>query len=125
MLFAEIISILYPSMADAFANLPKVERIEKAVCACQQDSRLTARKAGKIYNGVHSTISRRLKEPHKSRAVIAETQQLLTPVEERTIVRFVIQYYKWGLPLSLKQIRQFANEILLRYVHSLKAVCPS
>jgi helix-turn-helix, Psq domain len=49
-------SILNQIMADAFANLPKAERLEKAVQACQQDCRLTARKAGKIYNVVHSTI---------------------------------------------------------------------
>jgi predicted HTH transcriptional regulator len=62
-------SILNQIMADVFANLPKAERLEKAVQACQQDCRLTARKAGKIYNVVHSTISRRLRELHKPKKV--------------------------------------------------------
>ena len=114
MLFAEISSIFYPIMADAFANLAKADRIEKAVNACRQDSRLTARKAAKIFNIHHSTIGQRLKELVEPRKLINQAQQLLTPVEERTIVKFVIQYYKWGLPLGLKQIRQFATEILLR-----------
>jgi Tc5 transposase DNA-binding domain len=69
-----------------FANLSKAERIEKAVKACAQDDQLTVRKF----------------------------QQLLTPVEERTLVKWVIQYYKWGLPLNLKQLRQFTLEILIR-----------
>jgi helix-turn-helix, Psq domain len=87
-------SILYQIMADAFTNLPKAERIEKAVRACQQDSRLTARRAGKIYNVVHSIISRRLRELTKPKKLIHQANQQLTSVEERTIVKFVIQYYK-------------------------------
>jgi helix-turn-helix, Psq domain len=100
-------------MADAFADLTKTERVEKAVRACQQDLRLTARKAAKIYNFTHSTIQRRLNNVTKPRKLISKAQQLLTPIEERTIVKWVIQYYKWGLPLGLKQIRQFAIKILL------------
>jgi hypothetical protein len=46
-------------MADMFANLSKAERIEKAVQACAEDDRLTIRKAAKIYNVAHTTISRR------------------------------------------------------------------
>ena len=84
-------------MADAFANLPKAERIEKAVHACQQDSRLTARKAGKIYNVIHSTISRRLRELHKPRKLINQARQLLTSVEERTIIKFVIAIFAESL----------------------------
>jgi DeoR/GlpR family transcriptional regulator of sugar metabolism len=47
-------------MADIFGNLSKVERIEKAVQACAEDDQLTIRKAAKIYNVSHTTISRRL-----------------------------------------------------------------
>ena len=57
MLFMEMSSIFYSIMADAFANLKKSERIEKAVCACQEDSKLTTRKAAKIYNIAVSTIT--------------------------------------------------------------------
>jgi transposase len=45
-------------MADAYANLTKVERVEKAVCACEEDKGLSARKAAKIFNIAHSTITR-------------------------------------------------------------------
>jgi hypothetical protein len=44
-------------MADYFANLSKPECIEKAVCACAEDDRLTARKAVKIYNVTPSIIT--------------------------------------------------------------------
>ncbi len=102
-------------MADAFANLSKQERIEKAVAACaQENNKLSTFKTGKIFNIAPSTISRRLNKQTKPKKHVDEAQQLLSPVEERTLVRWVIQYYKWGLPLALKQIRQFALEILIR-----------
>ena len=112
MLFTELSSILYSIMAEIFANLSKPERIEKAVAACTQDSELSATKAAKIYNIAPSTIIRRLNKQTKPKTLIDEYKQLLTPVEERTLVRWVIQYYKWGLPLAFKQIRQFTLEIL-------------
>jgi hypothetical protein len=101
-------------MADAFADLPKAERIEKAVAACAADHRLTARKAEKIYRVSHTTILRRLKNLTQPKKVAHRSQQRLTPVEERTLVKWAIQYYKWGLPLGIKHLRQFTFEILLR-----------
>ena len=101
-------------MTDAFANLTKEERIEKTVNACQQDSKITANRAAKIYNVVPSIITRRLRGLIKNRRLCNIDQQLLTSVKERTIVKWVIQYYKWRLPLSLKQIRQFTIVILFR-----------
>jgi hypothetical protein len=44
LVFGEISSILYQSMADVFADLSKPERIEKATAACAADNRLTVRK---------------------------------------------------------------------------------
>lgn len=99
-------------MAEIFANLSKQERIEKAVAACTQDSNLSANKAAKIYNIAPSTITRRINKQIRPKKLISESQQLLTPVEERTLVKWVVQYYKWGLPLGFKQIQQFALEIL-------------
>jgi len=101
-------------MAEIFANLSKLERIQRAVQACADDGQLTTRRAAKIYSVAHTTISRRLKKATQAYDVAHRFQQLLTPVEERTLVKWVIQYYKWGLPLNLKQLRQFAIEILLR-----------
>jgi helix-turn-helix, Psq domain/Tc5 transposase DNA-binding domain len=101
-------------MADMFANLSKAERIEKAVKACAEDDELTIRKAAKIYKVAHTTIARRRQKTTQAYGVAHRFQQLLTPVEERTLVKWVIQCYKWGLPLNLKQLRQFTLEILLR-----------
>ncbi len=81
-------------MADAFADLSKQERLEKAVHACQQDTKLTAQKAAKIYNLVPSTITRRLKGLMKSIKLHGAELQLLTPMEEQIIIKWVIQYYK-------------------------------
>ncbi len=48
-------------MVDAFANLTREERIEKAVHTYQHNSKTTVRKAAKIYNVAPSTIIRRFK----------------------------------------------------------------
>jgi helix-turn-helix, Psq domain len=47
-------------MADAFANLMKAQRIEKAVKACAVDSKLSSQRASIIYKIAYSTINRRL-----------------------------------------------------------------
>jgi DDE superfamily endonuclease/helix-turn-helix, Psq domain/Tc5 transposase DNA-binding domain len=111
---AESSSKACSEMADAFADLSKAERIEKAVKACIENRKMTARKAEKIYNVSHTTILRRIKGESKAKRRSHTHQQLLTPVEERTLVKWVVQYYKWGLPLNLKYLRQYATEILLR-----------
>jgi helix-turn-helix, Psq domain len=92
-------------MADLFANLSRAERIEKAVKACAEDDRLIIRHAAKIYNVAHTMITRRLQKSTQVYNVAHRFQQLLTPVEERTLIKWVIQYYKWGLPLNIKQLR--------------------
>jgi hypothetical protein len=57
-------------MADAFADLSKTERIEKAAAAYATDHRLTARKAGKIYYVAYITITRQLKQLTKSKKLL-------------------------------------------------------
>jgi predicted HTH transcriptional regulator len=57
-------------MADAFADLSKTERIEKAAVAYAADHRLTARKARKIYYIAYTTITRRLKQLTKSKKLL-------------------------------------------------------
>lgn len=81
-------------MADAFANLSKQERIEKAVTVCTQDPHLSANRAAKIYKVSSSTITQRLNHEIKPKRLIDETKQHLTAVEERTLVRWVTQYNK-------------------------------
>ena len=99
MLFFEWICIPHWIMADKFADLTKEKRIEMATKACAEDSRLTIRKAAKIYQIAHTTISRRIEGLTKPRKAAHASQQLLTPVEEQIIIKWAIQYYKWGLPL--------------------------
>jgi helix-turn-helix, Psq domain len=94
MLFLELFSTSYEVMADSFANLTKAERIEKAVEACAKDRTLSARRASKIYQVAHTTITRRLAQAVMPEKVFHRSQQLLTPIEERTVVKWAIQYYK-------------------------------
>ncbi len=65
----------YSKMADAFINLSKQERIEKAVAACAQETnKLSAFKAGKIFNVAPSMIIQRLKEQTKNQKGIPMSQ---------------------------------------------------
>jgi helix-turn-helix, Psq domain len=113
-MFAEMSSPFSSKMADVFADLSKDERVKLAVRECSKENGLSARKAAKIYRIAPSTITRRLNEQTDSRRAVAQSQQLLTPVEEDTIVKWALQYYKWGLLLGIRHLRQFATEILLR-----------
>ena len=75
-------------MADAFADLNKHERIEKAVAACTQERNpLSTTKAVKIYRIALSTITRRINEQSKSKKVVNQSKQLLTFVKEYTFVK--------------------------------------
>jgi uncharacterized membrane-anchored protein YjiN (DUF445 family) len=59
---------------------------------------LSARKAAKIFNIAHSTITRRIRRTTKARMLISQAQQLLTPVEEQTIIKWIINGgYHWVL----------------------------
>jgi helix-turn-helix, Psq domain len=77
-------------MANIFANLSKAERIKKAVKACAKDDELTIRKAAKIYKVAYITIARRLQKTTQAYGVAHRFQQLLTPMEERTLIKWVI-----------------------------------
>jgi transposase len=114
MMFVEMSSLFYWKVVDGFADLLKDERVKRAVLECSQEDGLSARKAAKIYQIAPSTINRQLNEQIDSRRAVSQSQQLLTPVEEDTIVKWAIQYYKRGLPLGIRHLRQFATELLLR-----------
>lgn len=61
MLFAEISSILYVNMADAFANLSKHEQIAKAVATyVQEPNKLSVTKTDKVYRVISFIIIRRI-----------------------------------------------------------------
>jgi hypothetical protein len=59
-------------------------------------------------------ITRRIKHVTRSKKAFDQSRQLLSPIEEQAIVKWAIQYFKWGLPLGIHHLRQFAVEILLR-----------
>ena len=101
-------------MADQFVNLPKDERLTLAVEKCKLDPTLSYRKAAKIYDVSDTAISRRIKNKSQPLSIKRAEQQLLSPVEEEELARWAIQYHEWGLPLSIRWLRQFASEILRR-----------
>lgn len=101
-------------MAENIASLPRAERIELAVAECQKEHGPSARKAARIYNVAPSTVTRRLNHSVQPAAAIHQSRQRLSPAEEQLVVQKAIQYYESGIPLGVRHLHQFANEILIR-----------
>lgn len=80
-------SIYCKIIADLFADLGKLERIEKAVEVYLKDNGLTVRKVSKIYKYAYTIISRQFKEILKSKKIIRPQLQFLNSIEERIIVK--------------------------------------
>ncbi|ERF77080.1 hypothetical protein EPUS_06298 [Endocarpon pusillum Z07020] len=99
-------------MAENPADLPKGERIELAIAECQKENGISARKAAKKYNVAPSTVTRRLNHSVQSASVAHQSRQRLTPQEEKLIIRKALQHYESGLPLGIRHLHEFANEIL-------------
>ncbi len=94
------------------ADLPKAERIELAIAECQKANGISARKAANKYNIAPSTVTRRLNHSVQPATIAHQSRQRLTPQEEKLIIRKALQHYESGLPLGIRHLHEFANEIL-------------
>lgn len=82
-------------------KLKKEERIEAALRDCRGEHKLSARTAAEFRIPLIHGGSRRFTGARK---IVAAEQQLLTPVEEETIIKWAILYYKWGLPIGIRHV---------------------
>jgi hypothetical protein len=101
-------------MEEHLASLTKGERIELAVAACSRENGPSARKAAKVYDVAPSTITRRLNHSVQSATSVHQSRQRLSPTEEQVVIQKAIHYYESGLPLGIRHLHEFANEILTR-----------
>ncbi len=86
-------------MADKYANLSSSERIDAAVKLLAENPSLSVRKAATICNVHSSSVSRRQRGLTKPKKQVYQEQQLLTPAEEATLIKYTLKYNDWGLPL--------------------------
>lgn len=96
------------------AKLPRADRITLAVDACTKQNGMSARHAARFYDVAPSTVSRRRNHAVLPAAVVHQSRQKLSPAEEQLVIRRAFQHYESGLPIGIKHLHQFANEILMR-----------
>ena len=82
-----------------------------ALQAMQNDKKLSARAAGKIYHVDHEKLSRR-RRGMQSRCNISANSRRLTDLEESTIVEHILDLDSKGFPPRLSGVEDMANRLL-------------
>ena len=82
------------------------EKAIKSACEGVQQGRFPSiRKAAEAYGVHYSTVRRRLKGA-KSRRIANSHRQLLTPAEERAIVRWIVRLEEFGFPPRVHHVKE-------------------
>ena len=89
----------------------KEARVILAVEAIQKNEKLSIRTTAKIYNVAERTIRRRL-AGHLARRDTTPNSKKLTPLEEKTIVQFIIELTARAFPPRLRSVEDMANQLL-------------
>jgi len=79
--------------------------IKNACDGVQQGRFASIRKAAEAYEVHYSTVRRRLRGA-KARKLAHVHQQLLTPAEERAIVRWIVQLEEFGFPPRVRHVKE-------------------
>lgn len=97
-----------PTMVD----LNKEARINLAMQAIQSHDKLSCRKAAQMYGVSFSTLTRRMagKPTHSDHQI---KNRRLTPMEEDTIVQYVLDLDSRGYPPTLSAVADMADHILV------------
>jgi len=77
----------------------------------QNDKKVSARAAGKIYHVDHEKLSRR-RRGMQSRCNISANSRRLTDLEESTIVEHILDLDSKGFPPQLSGVEDMANRLL-------------
>jgi hypothetical protein len=91
----------------------KSRRLDAAVAFLKRYPDISISKAASIYTIDPTSIRKRLSGKIRSQEVCAQQRQSLTPIEE-VLSKWALQYWAWGLPLTIANLKQFALEILQR-----------
>ena len=86
-------------------------RIILALQAMQNDPKLSARAAGKIYSVSHEKLSRRRRGMQPRRDIIANSRKL-TNLEESVLVQYILDLATKGFPPQLSIVEDMANRLL-------------
>jgi hypothetical protein len=92
-------------------SLSNEARIVTAIQALQNDSKLSVRAAARIYNVAEATLRTRRAGVTARRDTIPNSR-LLTPSEERAIVKYILDLDSKGFPPRLRGVEDMANRLL-------------
>ena len=82
-----------------------------ALQAMQNDPKLSARAAGKIYSVDHEKLSRRKRGIKPRRDTLANSRKL-TDLEESVLVQYILNLDSKGFPPRLSVVEDIANRLL-------------
>jgi hypothetical protein len=80
----------------------------------QNNPKLSARAAGKIYSVDHEKLSRR-KHGIKSRCNILANSRKLTNLEESVLVQYILDLAAKGFPPRVSVVEDMTNQLLTRW----------
>ncbi|EAQ84697.1 hypothetical protein CHGG_08711 [Chaetomium globosum CBS 148.51] len=87
--------------------------VQLALQAMQNDTKLSARAAGKIYNVDHEKLSRRRRGMQPRRDIPANSRKL-TDLEESIVVQYILDLDSKGFPPRLCGVEDMANGLLAK-----------
>lgn len=86
-------------------------QVQLALLAMQNNKKLSARAAGRIYNVDHEKLSRRRRGMQSRRETPANSKKL-TNLEESVIVQYILDLDSKGFPPRLSGVEDMANRLL-------------
>ena len=93
-------------------SIDKAKAIQAAVNDYKNDPELTYRQAAKLHQVSHQSVIDHDTRQKSFAADYDTTNQKLTTVEEAVLVKYSLEIWESGFPLTIQNLNNFANEIL-------------
>jgi hypothetical protein len=106
-----------PSLKPAYSEAD----IQKAISALKNNEFRSIRKAAVAFNVLNTTFQGRM-SGRTSRSIAHESEQILSPAEEKTFARWITRLTRTGLPTSPALAIEMAEKIRQERVQLSKAV---
>jgi transposase-like protein len=106
-----------------------IEAAIKAIESCEPSASFLYREVAKRFGVDRNTLSRRHKGKTQSHATASQQQQVLSPLQEQELVRYIERCTEQGLPPTREMVRNFASAVakwevsyawVLRFLHCHK-----
>jgi hypothetical protein len=103
---------LVPQMASKSNYSTTIAPIDDAIDDLRSQKTPRIVQTAKKYNVHHSTLSRRFHSVTVPRAVLAESQSLLTNQQQLRLIKLINDFTNEGIPPTNTMVRNFVEEIV-------------